>query len=653
MAFLVFGFILGLSLVNGYTFVCPSGRVCVVNGSPHLTIVADKTVPGLIINCHRDGQCKPDNGYNGMKVYSSALDTKMRCDGDDSCAKVKLYCGITPANFDSINFIGFNRNTVVVECDGKQSCKGIEIYNKGVITKGLTVHSPNIKDIIVNKGALMSSITSCGTETVCTLDCGNDIETCKDVRCSGNCVCEGYGCLSAKLSSNNIMPPNNNNNNNNNIGNSGNSGNGGNSLNTGGVLPVPWPTYKPSPSPTEHRGNMSCSENNCIITPSENMDVYCPSYISGKCTIDCSTTESQCAEGVTVHANSGICEIICSSKGTCKDMHVYNKYPSNINIIVSDENAGTGMYIDISNKGSILNIIADGKEALGSGYISCDGTCNLKCNGINGDNACKDVKYECMSERNQCKCDFMNSDCPDIEYFGDSSCNSNTRECVIYPDGNTRIIAPNYVNTLTIICNKKPEQCKKETLGLKIYSAAKITKLLCNKLDSCDGALLFIGSLSGKYLPKGFDESDFIRSKKDAMTLNVNCDDVGACQDMSIYTAGNVYSDITGNGEEALADTSYICNNCKSLNVNCREFDGCVNTKISCTNIMSCSCFNAYPVFIENGTVTEAPRDGCPIIDQYNPTIYNIGELKSVNIRYDNNNNNERTIILTKNTKTK
>jgi len=98
---------------------------------------------------------------------------------------------------------------------------------------------------------------------------------------------------------------------------------------------------------------------------------------------------------------------------------------------------------------------------------------------------------------------------------------------------------------------------------------------------------------------------------------------------------------LIGNGDNALQDTQSVCNECNSLNLLCREFDGCIGATIFCTNRVNCGCSCPFEVDIGNETsvlaTTQSPRDSCPVIREFNTLRQN--EITGINngINYVNN----------------
>ena len=375
----------------------------------------------------------------------------------------------------------------------------------------------------------------------------------------------------------------------------------------------------------------------CILKPYANYDVICPHGI-GLCTIECSES-AQCSEDVIIIADSTDVQLVCREIDSCKGLQIYNTKPSTITITIFESKGGESMFIDIANPDTTLSVNVIEVDGFAKGTIICDGNCNLNCWR---QNSCKDVIYECLTDFNKCKINCnptVGNSCPIVSNFGTPTCT--TPVCTVRGGGDTRLIALNDVKLLKVICNEFEGQCKKTGEGLRVYSAADKTELHCDVKDGCEEAQIFVGPLKGKYVPKGFDESEFARNTPSILVTK--CDDESACTGITIYTTGNIESIITGNGEESLAESTTICDNCNSLNVNCQEFGGCMNSNILCTNQTACNCDDAYIIELDNVTAltTQSPKNSCPMITEY----VEVNELIDSNTIHNVKDNNKSPYI--------
>ena len=114
-------------------------------------------------------------------------------------------------------------------------------------------------------------------------------------------------------------------------------------------------------------------------------------------------------------------------------------------------------------------------------------------------------------------------------------------ECLMFPGNDTNNV---------VICTNKAKLCEIECIGQKaclyqnkeltIYSGAKNTIIRCIGKDACIGIKVYLGSLSGKLLPRGWNANRFSGNKDSAY---VNCDGEAACKHGSLQTTG-IYNNI-------------------------------------------------------------------------------------------------------------
>ena len=96
-----------------------------------------------------------------------------------------------------------------------------------------------------------------------------------------------------------------------------------------------------------------------------------------------------------------------------------------------------------------------------------------------------------------------------------------------------------------IICTNDVEICEINCIGqksclfpnkkLKIFSGAQQTYINCIGKDACVGIQIYIGELSGRNLPNGYNAIDFIGPKTSGI---VNCDGVTSCKEAKIISQG-------------------------------------------------------------------------------------------------------------------
>ena len=102
------------------------------------TIVCDNNCNRCEIICDVVNQCFD------TRIYSGALNTVIKCTGENSCSKSKIYVGKTgnyPMNYDHTNFERTNYNSVHIDCSKKVSCKEASIIIDGYFSSNLALNA--------------------------------------------------------------------------------------------------------------------------------------------------------------------------------------------------------------------------------------------------------------------------------------------------------------------------------------------------------------------------------------------------------------------------------------------------------------------------------------------------------------------------------
>ena len=157
-----------------------------ITPSMNQIIICDNNCDLCEIHCGNINQCF------GAIIYSGALNTTIKCTGENACAQSKIYIGKTgnyPINYNHINFQRNSYLSVNIDCTGKVGCARSTIIIDGSFSSNNLVLNADAGGQDSFKDATIDVATYPGQSF--NLICGSE-----QPNCAGTTyICRGGGCL--------------------------------------------------------------------------------------------------------------------------------------------------------------------------------------------------------------------------------------------------------------------------------------------------------------------------------------------------------------------------------------------------------------------------------------------------------------------------